>query len=565
MIKLRPRFFLLLLILLVSILTTNAWGAKPIPVCGDGKCQKDETSLNCPEDCGTVSICGDQVCSADETYESCPADCDPPTPATCNNDGTCNQGEDCLSCPNDCAGVTTGKPSGRYCCGSDDFCDENLCGADCGSPAPGGYCGDGTTNGDEECDEAGESAACDADCTWRICGDGTLNLTAGEQCDDAGETSTCDSNCTFAECGDGTLNPAAGEECDDGNTIPGDGCDGFCFIETPPEPVCGDGHLDPGEECDDGNTLPGDGCDANCMLESPPVEVPLNQFNIGDSIGEAEAADGTIGSINHETVWSTGYDVNDVVASLNERFEYTNASDYYENNFTRDYVFNHAISGSVMNDFESQASNIVAILNSATPPDMAGMITILLGNNDVCAPSLETMTDPVLFEEQYRAGLDVLANSVLTSSADIHVSSIPAIYWLWNAKRSNLWCRLIVWPNVPCEDLLDNPADDCASTTSRLDPDNIYPGDGSNCIRRKTFHAKIRDIYNPILQDVLQEYRDIGKLPNAYFIDVFDVQFSDSHVNGGDCFHPSEAGHALLADEEWCRSQWRTDDFICTP
>jgi cysteine-rich repeat protein len=31
---------------------------------------------------------------------------------------------------------------------------------------------------------------------------------------------------------------------------------------------CGDGVLDAGEECDDGNTVPNDGCDANCRVES---------------------------------------------------------------------------------------------------------------------------------------------------------------------------------------------------------------------------------------------------------------------------------------------------------
>jgi len=175
------------------------------------------------------------------------------------------------------------------------------------------------------------------------------------------------------------------------------------------------------------------------------------------------------------------------------------------------------------------------------------------------------MTDPVDFENQYRAGLDILAASAETSSAYIHVSSIPAIYWLWNAKRNIFWCRIFAWPFVPCENLLDNPGDDCASNASRLDPDNVYEGDGENCIRRKEFHAKIRDIYNPILRDVLKEYRDNGTLPNANFIDVFDVHFEDSHVNGGDCFHPSETGHALLSEKEWCRSQWGKDDILCTP
>jgi len=217
-----------------------------------------------------------------------------------------------------------------------------------------------------------------------------------------------------------------------------------------------------------------------------------------------------------------------------------------------------------MADFESQAGEIVAAAYSSTPSGEAGMITILLGNNDVCASSLEAMTDPILFEIQYRAGLDVLAGSEETRFATIHVSSIPAIYWLWNAKRTDFWCRIIAWPFVPCENLLENPADDCVSTASRLDPDTVYQGDGANCIRRKQFHAKIRDIYNPILRNVLEEYRDDGRLPNAYFIDIFDVHFDTTHVNNGDCFHPSETGHALLSEEEWCRSLWGTEDTQCT-
>ena len=564
MIKVRLGFLLLALLSFILI-STSAWAAKPLPVCGDGKCQKDETAASCPVDCGAGSVCGDQICSTDETYESCPADCEPPPPSVCNNNGICNQGEDCLSCPGDCAGVTTGKPSNRYCCGAD-ICEENLCGIDCGSPiSTEPYCGDGTIDIGEECDDGGESALCDTDCTYRFCGDGTLNVTAGEECDAPGETAQCDSDCTYASCGDGTLNSTSGEECDDGNNNPGDGCSATCLIETEPEPYCGDGNLDPGEECDDNNNIPGDGCDANCILESPTVEVPLNQFNIGDSIGEGEAANGTIGSINHDTVWSTGYDAGDVVYSLNERFEASNASDYYENNALRDPDFNHAVSGAVMADFVVQAGDIVAAASGASPQGTVGMVTILLGNNDVCAPSLDVMTDPILFEDQYRAGLDVLVQSAETSTASIHVSSIPGIYWLWNAKRSDWWCRLFVWPNVPCENLLSSPADDCASSASRLDPDTIYDGDGSSCIRRKTFHAKIRDIYNPILRDVLQEYIDNGKLPNAEFIDVFDMQFSGSHVNGGDCFHPSEAGHALLSETEWCRSYWGAEDLICQP
>ena len=331
------------------------------------------------------------------------------------------------------------------------------------------------------------------------------------------------------------------------------------------------------EQCDDGNTIPGDGCDGSCQLEQISAAVPLNQFNIGDSIGEAEAADGTIGSISHQTVWSTGYDGGDSVYSLNEQFEVLNADEYEENNSARDPLFNHAKSGDQMVDLFTQATAIVDVATASLQGE-AGMITILLGNNDVCASldlsdnppdPVKLMTPAADFEEYYRAGLTKLAASEATKYAHIHVSSIPAIYWLWEAKRGSFWCRVFVWPNVPCDNLLDNPTDDCHDANSRLNPDIIYypdgddttPDDGPNCIRRKEFHAAIRDVYNPILRDVLQEYIDSGLLPNASYIDIFDVPFESSDVNSGDCFHPSEDGHALLADEQWCRSAWGT----CSP
>jgi GDSL-like Lipase/Acylhydrolase len=289
---------------------------------------------------------------------------------------------------------------------------------------------------------------------------------------------------------------------------------------------------------------------------------PVNQFNIGDSIGEGEAANGTIYQPHHETVWSTGYNGSDIVSSFNERFEAIEPGGYYENNASRDPLFNQALSGAEMADFAGQAQAVITAA-SMTPSGEAGQVTVFLGNNDVCAPSLAEMTDPAVFEAQYRAGLDVLAASDATRMARIHVTGIPAIYWLWNAKRDISWCRL-TWLFVPCQNLLAKPADDCASSASRTDPDNDYSGDGPNCLRRKTFHRTIRDTYNPILKTVLEEYRAAGQLPNANFTDIYDVRFESTHVNGGDCFHPSTAGHALIAEKEWCRTQWGIGDPLCT-
>ncbi len=289
---------------------------------------------------------------------------------------------------------------------------------------------------------------------------------------------------------------------------------------------------------------------------------PVNQFHIGDSIGEGEAANGTIGQLHHETVWSTGYDGSDPVNAFNERFETSTPATYDENNAAQDPLFNHAVSGSVMADFAAQAQDIVNA-SAQTTAGQASMVSVLLGNNDVCAEDMAGMTEPSFFEAQYRAGLDVLAANPETRHAQIHVSGIPAIYWLWNAKRDNFWCRVFVWPLVPCQNLLASPLDDCESSISREDPGNVYPGDGPNCLRRKEFHRIIGDTYNPILRDVLEEYRTSGALPHARYTDIYDVRFGSAHVNNGDCFHPSAAGHALLAEKEWCQTHWGMDDPAC--
>lgn len=290
---------------------------------------------------------------------------------------------------------------------------------------------------------------------------------------------------------------------------------------------------------------------------------PENLFNSGDSIGEGEAADGTIGEPHHDKVWSTGFNGDDVFMPFNERFESTVPMTYYENNIDRDAIFNQAESGAVMADFAAQAQDIVNAAAQA-PSGKADMITVLLGNNDVCTASGEAMTDTGLFNEQYQAGLDVLASSEATRHAQIHVSGIPAIYWLWEAKHTNFLCRVFIWPFVPCENLLADPGDDCESIVSREDPDNNeYAGDGDACKRRKEFHADIKE-YNNYLRDTLETYRSDGSLPNARYIDIYDVRFASGDVNNGDCFHPSLAGQARLADTEWCKAHWGINDDACS-
>ena len=176
------------------------------------------------------------------------------------------------------------------------------------------------------------------------------------------------------------------------------------------------------------------------------------------------------------------------------------------------------MTGADIMDFANQARGVAAAADS-TAAGKAGMISVCLGNNDVCADNLADMTSAADFEYYYRAGLDILAEAVETRDSRIHISAIPAIYWLWEALRNDEWC-LFTWQFVSCDSLLANPVNDCGVGDSHLDPDTIYEDDGPNCVRRKKFHAMIRDVYNPILRDVLQEYITDGRLPNAYFNDI---------------------------------------------
>ncbi len=98
------------------------------PVCVNGVCEWGEDLCACELDCGPpeVSEVVDLTCDdgldndcdgeADCNDLDCAADPYCQTPG-CDQDGVCEAGEDCTTCPSDCDSVTSGKPSGRYCCG----------------------------------------------------------------------------------------------------------------------------------------------------------------------------------------------------------------------------------------------------------------------------------------------------------------------------------------------------------------------------------------------------------------------------------------------------------------
>ena len=88
--------------ILASCALSNSCVASPSgPKCGDGKCEGNETSNSCPQDCKSGPVCGNGSCESGETSSSCPADCKTTTTSGCG-DEQCSGAENASSCPIDC-------------------------------------------------------------------------------------------------------------------------------------------------------------------------------------------------------------------------------------------------------------------------------------------------------------------------------------------------------------------------------------------------------------------------------------------------------------------------------
>jgi lysophospholipase L1-like esterase len=244
--------------------------------------------------------------------------------------------------------------------------------------------------------------------------------------------------------------------------------------------------------------------------DQPPF--PGSIAAIGDSM--TRAADVCCWYGDHPgQSWSTGGAVYDPIRSHYERILARRPQIYGHN-------YNDAVSGARMSDANRQALSAVS--------QHAKYVTILMGANDVCTSSAETMTPTETFRSQLASAMTTLELG-LPAGAHIFVASIPNIYRLWEIYHD--WVARLVWSTAGiCQ--------------SMLDPDNTEAD-------RQAVLAHEREL-NDVLAAVCGQYSNCRFDGYA----IFDYPFTRDQVSTLDYFHPNLDGQAVLAQITWAASWW---------
>ncbi len=249
--------------------------------------------------------------------------------------------------------------------------------------------------------------------------------------------------------------------------------------------------------------------------------VPGSMAAIGDSITQAASSAGSLGADAPQNSWSTG--TSTTVNSHYLRLRAALSPTLVAQNLAR----SGAKVGNCGTTHPCFGDQIGSVLNLATEPDY---VTVLIGGNDLCTDTVESMTSVATFKTQFAAAMKTLMEG--TSGTHVYVVSIPDVWQLWNLFKSNFWARFI-WNSAKiCQSLLANP-----TSTNTADVQ-----------RRAAVQQRNRD-FNTALKEVCES---AANAPRCWFDQnkVFDFKFSTNDVSG-DYFHPSIEGQRKLSDVSW--------------
>ena len=249
--------------------------------------------------------------------------------------------------------------------------------------------------------------------------------------------------------------------------------------------------------------------------------IPTSMAAIGDSITRAASSAGSLGADAPQNSWSTG--TSTTVNSHYLRLRTALSPNLVGHNLAR----SGAKAGNCGTTHPCFGDQIGSVLDLATEPDY---VTVLIGGNDLCTDTVESMTSVPLFKSQFAAAMKTLMDE--TSRTHVYVVSIPDVWQLWNLFKNNFWARFI-WSSAKiCQSLLANP-----TSTNAAD------------IQRRTDVQKRNSDYNAALKEVCES---AANAPRCWFDQnaAFKFKFSTNDVSG-DYFHPSLEGQRKLAEVSW--------------
>jgi lysophospholipase L1-like esterase len=241
-------------------------------------------------------------------------------------------------------------------------------------------------------------------------------------------------------------------------------------------------------------------------------QLPNSMAALGDSITRAYDVCCYYGDHPGQS-WSTGYTSYDGISSHYERIKHVNPA-------IAGHAYNDAVSGAKMAAAPTQATQAVN--------QHARYVTILLGANDLCTSSPDTMTPTATFQAELQQAMVTLMQQ--DPQPYVFVSSIPNIYQLWQALHANSVARW-VWSTAHiCQSML-----------------------GATRTEEQRQQVVARELaFNQILAAGCGAYARCRWDGGA----VYNYRFSASQVSTLDYFHPSLSGQATLASVTWAASWW---------
>ena len=214
--------------------------------------------------------------------------------------------------------------------------------------------------------------------------------------------------------------------------------------------------------------------------------------------------------------WSTG--TASTLNSLRQRLQAASGTAISGLNYAQVGANSAALAGQVTSAITAQAD----------------YLTVEIGANDACTPTVAGMTSEADFRARVKAALAQFHNAKTDNR--ILVASIPNLYRMWSLSKNKIGARLIWAAAKICQSMLVNPT----STTT------------TNENRRLQVQAQV-NTYNAVLQ------QECSLLPRCTFDNyaVANYSFTSTHISTADYFHPSVEGQRVMASITWALNPYK--------